>query len=141
MKTLEIEKMAFESARPLEGFTLRVYWLIQPKGDALAEIRKDGKPYKRFLYPAYKIYNLQAHWEDIVQSEINGDCVGYDMAGWTGFNVINPRVLEGPQQTNQGMGETPQYYCKWCEVAMSEPDYNELEGICENCLPTGVDNV
>ena len=47
--------------------------------------------YRRFLFPAYKIWNIAAHFGDIVTSEIDGNMAGYDLAGWTGFSVIPPR--------------------------------------------------
>lgn len=90
---ITIDKLAFESIQPRNGFTLKVFYLSQPDGQALAEIYYNDQPYKRFLWPSYKIFNLQAHWEDIVQSEISGDHAGYDVAGWTGFNVIAPSII------------------------------------------------
>jgi hypothetical protein len=90
-----IEKEAFASKQPDRGFTVRAFYLESPhNGDALIEIYRDGTPYRRFLYPAYKIWNIAAHFTDIVDSEINGDCAGYDLAGWTGFTVIMPLEVE-----------------------------------------------
>jgi hypothetical protein len=99
MNDVIIDKLAFESRDPRDGFTLHVYWLTKPKGDALVEIRKDEQPYRRFLYPAYKVFNLSAHWEDIVQSEIQGNLAGYDLAGWDGFNVVHPQVLKDRKES------------------------------------------
>ena len=87
-----IDKLAFEMP-PNRGFTAKAHYLTEPKSDALVEIFRDGEPYRRFLYPAYKIWNIAAHFPDIVQSELDGNCAGYDAAGWTGFSVIEPRLL------------------------------------------------
>jgi hypothetical protein len=88
-----IEKKVFESNSPDRGFTVKAHYLKEPKGDALVEILRDGEPYRRFLYPAYKVWNIAAHFNDIVDSEIAGNCEGYDLAGWTGFSVVWPRTV------------------------------------------------
>lgn len=87
-----VEKLAFEGPKsgPDRGFSIKAHYLCEPSGEALIEITRDGEPYRRFLYPAYKIWNLAAHFGDIVDSEVNGDFHGYDLAGWTGFTVIQP---------------------------------------------------
>lgn len=94
MPEITIKKMAFSSKVPDRGFTVTASYLEEPNdGDALIEIFKDGQPYRRFLYPAYKIWNITAHWSEIVSSEIAGNLHGYDLAGWTGFSVIRPREI------------------------------------------------
>lgn len=92
---LNVNKEAFSSDNPYRGFTVKAFYLQAPNdGDALVEIHKDGKPYRRFLFPAYKIWNIAAHFTDIVDGEINGNYSGYDLAGWTGFNVIPIREID-----------------------------------------------
>lgn len=91
---IEIEKEAFSSREANNGFTIKAFYLVQPKGDALIEIHRDGQPYRRFLYPAYKIWNLAAHFDDIVRGEMERNFSGYDMAGWTGFSVVPIREIE-----------------------------------------------
>lgn len=95
MTSIVIKGTAFEGPKsgPDRGFTMKAQYLIEPSGDALIEIMKFGEPYRRFLYPAYKIWNLAAHFSDIVDSEIAGNYHGYDLAGWTGFNVIHPQPI------------------------------------------------
>jgi hypothetical protein len=93
-ENLIVEKLAYESEEPNRGFTVKCYYLTTPKGEALIEIYRDGEPYRRFLYPAYKIWNIAAHFDDIVTSEIDGDSHGYDLAGWTGFAVVHPQPVE-----------------------------------------------
>jgi hypothetical protein len=66
-----IYKAVFDSStHPDRGFTVKASYLLKPEGEALVEIFKDGNPYKRFLYPAYKVFNIAAHFPDIVTSEI-----------------------------------------------------------------------
>lgn len=83
---LEIESMAFESKQPDRGYTVKASYLKQPKGDALIEIFKDGDPLRAFLFPAYKVWNIAAHFSDIVDGEIAGDARGYEMAAWNGIS-------------------------------------------------------
>ena len=75
------EKIAFE----LEDrrFKIRAIW--GDGGESLIEITKDGQPYKKFTYPSYKIFNLAAHFSDIVDSELAKDDEGYRIAGASGF--------------------------------------------------------
>ncbi len=85
---MEIDKVAFEGPKsPDRGYTMRVNYLKEPdKGDALVEIFKDGAPVRQFTFPAYKIYNLQAHFKDIVDGEIDKSMNGYEMAAWNGID-------------------------------------------------------
>jgi hypothetical protein len=94
-----IDKLAFEGPKggPDRGFCIKAFYLSEPSGDALVEITRDGQPYRRFLYPAYKVWNLAAHFSDIVTGEIDGSFAGYSLAGWTGFIVIMPRSMANPQ--------------------------------------------
>lgn len=90
---IKIKTLAFKGPKsgPDRGFEVAAYYLEEPcKGDALVEITRDGEPYRRFLWPAYKIWNIAAHFQDIVNGEIEGNYSGYDAAGWTGFSIVNP---------------------------------------------------
>lgn len=88
-KTIEIEKVAFESKQDDRGYTVKASYVKEPNaGDALIEIFKDGKGIRRFLFPAYKIWNIAAHFTDIVDSEIAQNTDGYEAAAWTGFPCI-----------------------------------------------------
>lgn len=103
MSDLRIRKEAFSSKEADRGFTVKAHYLEKPNsGDALVEIYRDGKPYRRFLFPAYKIWNIAAHFGDIVTGEIDSTFSGYDMAGWAGFSVIPIRELEGPDDPGNG---------------------------------------
>lgn len=95
-----IKGVALDGPRsgPERGFTIKAFYLEEPAGDALVELYRDGQPYRRMLYPAYKVWNLAAHFSDIVDSEISGDFAGYSLAGWTGFDVVMPREIEAAQE-------------------------------------------
>ena len=81
---VEVPKViAFEGPKD-RGYTMRVSYLEQP-GDALVELMKDGSVVREFLFPTYKIYNLQAHFTEIVDGEIAGNNEGYERAAWSGL--------------------------------------------------------
>jgi len=78
---MEIDKLAFESKEPDRGYTVRASYLKEPDArDALVEIFKDGKPLRQFRFPAYKVWNIAAHFRDIVDGEIEKSASGYEMA-------------------------------------------------------------
>lgn len=83
-----VDKVAFEGPPGGDrGFTVRASYLIPPNdGDALIEILKDGKLHRRFIFPAYKIYNIAAHFKDIVDGELEQSASGYKMAAWDGIS-------------------------------------------------------
>lgn len=79
-------KTAFEvDAR---GFHFKATYLDDPKDDALIEISKDGVMVKSILWPAYKVWNIAAHADDIAADLEHG----LTIAGSTGFggNVYSP---------------------------------------------------
>jgi len=80
----EIEAVAFAGPKtPDRGYSIRASYLKAPRdSDALIEVMKDGAIVRQFLFPAYKIYNLQAHFSDIVDGEIHNSTWGYEMAAW-----------------------------------------------------------
>lgn len=85
-QVIEIESLAFESKQPDRGYTVKASYLKQPKGKALIEIFKDDAPLRAFLFPAYKVWNIAAHFGDIVDGEIDGNSRGYEMAAWDGIS-------------------------------------------------------
>ena len=85
---MKVKKIAFET-HPDRGYTARASYLEKPdSGNALIEIFKDGKPLRQFLFPAYKIWNISAHFPDIVDGEIAESSRGYEMAAWDGIQGI-----------------------------------------------------
>ena len=66
------------------GFNVKAWFLNDDSGDALVKITKNGKLHRRFKWPAYKIFNIAAHFEDIVDGELektNDKLSGYRIAG------------------------------------------------------------
>lgn len=98
---LEIESIAFESKRPDRGYTVRARYLKHPKGDALIEIFRDGNPLRAFLFPAYKVWNIAAHFTDIVDGEIENSPRGYEMAAWDGISNAVFYMPERDAETDQ----------------------------------------
>lgn len=97
----EVESVAFEGPnQPDRGYTVRASYLKAPhQGDALIEVFKDGSLVRHFLFPAYKIWNIQAHFSDIVDSEIEESTRGYEMAAWNGIDgamVLVPKEEPSP---------------------------------------------
>lgn len=89
----KIEKVAFESKEPDRGYTVKASYLIEPAQDALVEIFKDGEVVRKFLFPAYKIWNIAAHFSEIVDSEIEKTASGYARAasdGLGGYAYFKP---------------------------------------------------
>lgn len=65
----EITSIAFETDAD-RGYTARASYLKEPRDEALVEIFKDGTFVRSFHFPAYKIWNIAAHFSDLVDSEI-----------------------------------------------------------------------
>ena len=89
-----VDSLAFEGPKSghYRGYTVRASHLKYPhKGDALVEIFKDGNLHRSFLFPSYKIWNIAAHFHDIVDGEIEKSASGYAMDasdGLGGFTRI-----------------------------------------------------
>lgn len=70
-------------------------WYLKGMVDALIELRFKDNLVRSLIYPAYKIYNIAAHFSDIVDSEINNDKRGYEIAGSTGLGgVVMPLSIK-----------------------------------------------
>jgi hypothetical protein len=83
---MEKEKLAFEQKD--RDFKIKVFYLKEPNnGDALVELYYGRKKVRKLLYPAYKIWNLSAHFSDIVDGELSQDdkSRGYRIAGSDGL--------------------------------------------------------
>lgn len=75
------KKLVFDITE--RNFRVRA-WYLNDDSDALVKITKDGKKYREFTWPAYKIYNIAAHFSDIVDGELSDDKLsGYREAGRT----------------------------------------------------------
>lgn len=82
------------------GFTAQCWYLSDTessKGDAYIEIKRDGEMVWSFLYPAYKVYNIAAHFNDIVDGKLSSDKEsGYRKAGSTGLGgCVMPQKTDG----------------------------------------------
>lgn len=64
-------KLAFD--QEYKGFRIIAFWPPKDR-DALVEITRNGESLRAFNYPAYKIFNLAAHFHDIVEAELIDDC-------------------------------------------------------------------
>lgn len=51
-------------------FKIEAYYTDDKDGNAEVIIYHDEKKYQSTMYPSYKVYNLAAHFEDIVDQEI-----------------------------------------------------------------------
>jgi hypothetical protein len=91
MTDMKFGNVAFDSSEaPYKGFSIKATYLEAPKGDAFIEIFRGGEAHRSFLYPAYKIWNLAAHFEDIVDG-------GYRAASWNGITPTGaPQPLAAP---------------------------------------------
>ena len=62
----------------------------ESKGDALIEVKYKDKLIREFLFPSYKIWNIAAHFTDIVDGELSKDEKerGYKIAASTGLEGL-----------------------------------------------------
>jgi len=75
------------------NFNVKAWYLKNTetsKGDALIEIRYNDELIREFLFPAYKIWNIAAHFQDIVDGELSKDDKerGYRIAASTGLEGL-----------------------------------------------------
>lgn len=91
MENVIIEKVAFEG--DLRGYHFKATYLIEPKGEALIQISKDDKMIREFLFPAYKIWNISAHADDIIDGLEKENDSGLLIAGSNGIggNAYSPQ--------------------------------------------------
>lgn len=83
MEQLEREKVAF--VETYGAYRIVATYLLNANGDDLIEIFKNGDLVKAFRWPGYKIWNIQAHAEDIIEGLERGSSDGIYEAGSTGF--------------------------------------------------------
>lgn len=62
----DIESVAYDTkSKPLRGFSVRASYLKNSQ-QALIEISKGDKVVKSFEYPAYRIWNIAAHFDEYI---------------------------------------------------------------------------
>lgn len=68
-----VNSVAYDTSdKPYRGFSVRASYLEAPNDrNAWCEVFKDGAAYKSFYCPAYRIYNVVAHFNDMVDLEIH----------------------------------------------------------------------
>ena len=83
MENIVKEKVAFDGET--RGYRFKATYLIEPKGDALIEIFKGEELKKEFLFPSYKIWNISAHADDIIDGLEKESDEGLRIAGSDGL--------------------------------------------------------
>ena len=78
------------------GFNVKAWYLKnteESKGDALIEIRYGKKLIREFIFPSYKIWNIAAHFSDIIDGELseNNKEYGYNVAASTGLEGLGSK--------------------------------------------------
>ncbi len=68
----EVDSVAYNTSdKPYRGYSVRASYLKHPNSQcAWIEVSKDGVVVRSFYYPAYRIYNIVAHFSDMVDAEI-----------------------------------------------------------------------
>ena len=96
-----VELIAYDTSNdPYRGYTVRASFLQEPhKRDALVEIFKNQQLIRRFLFPAYKVWNIAAHFNDIVDGELESNNQGYEKAAWDG---IQGTTVFYPKEEGEG---------------------------------------
>ena len=75
------------------GYRARAWYvenIPESRGDAIVEIQKGGEVIKKFYFPAYKIWNIVAHFRDIVDGELEKNDSGYAVAASDGLGGHAP---------------------------------------------------
>lgn len=83
MENITKAKIAYKDNH--RGYTFTATYLTEPKGEALIEIHKGEELVREFLFPAYKIFNIVAHAEDIVNGLEQDSDSGLYIASSTGL--------------------------------------------------------
>jgi hypothetical protein len=80
------------------GYNVKAWYLKDTdteKGDALIEIKKDGSIIRKFIFPGYKIWNIAAHFHNIINSEEEKNTEGYQIACSDGLGgCVMPKEAE-----------------------------------------------
>lgn len=108
MDNIKKERLAYKGNH--KGYIFTCTYLLEPKGEALIEIEKDGKLLREFLFPAYKVFNIPAHVDDIVEGlERNSDS-GLRIAGSNGLggNAYQDEATRRAKARNAVLGITEQ---------------------------------
>ncbi len=99
MENIVKEQIAYKGNH--RGYTFTATYLTEPKGEALIEIEKDGKLIKEFLFPAYKVFNIPAHRDDIVNGLERDSDEGLQAAGSDGLGGNSYQPKSETQDNNE----------------------------------------
>jgi hypothetical protein len=80
---LEVEKVAYSGEKL--GYIFKATYLVKPAGMSLIEISKGDVIVREFLFPSYKIWNIAAHADDIVEGLERDNDSGLRVAGSDGL--------------------------------------------------------
>ena len=71
----EVAQVAYDTKdTPYRNFHIRASYLKAPKDSkAFIEIFRRGSPWRHQYYPAYRIYNLVAHFSEWVDAELHNE--------------------------------------------------------------------
>lgn len=64
-------ELAFEKSD--RGFTVRCWYGATPGDDARVEITRGDEVIRTYAYPSYRIWNIAAHFSDIVDGLIGNE--------------------------------------------------------------------
>lgn len=78
-----MDKLAFYFDH--KGYRITATHLDEPKGEASIEIEKDGTSLKTFQWPSYKIWNIPAHIDNIIEGLERESDSGLRIAGSDGL--------------------------------------------------------
>lgn len=101
-KSNDDRRLAFQSDI-YRDLSIQAYYIDAVTGTALVQIMQGSKVVREFHYPSYKIWNLEAHAQEILDSELNADNHGYEMAGadLLGGCVMPSEIKSEPDDTKQ----------------------------------------
>lgn len=68
-----VDSVAYDTSdKPYRGYSVRASYLKAPnEQDAWIEVSRADALVKSFYYPAYRIYNIAAHFSEMVDNEID----------------------------------------------------------------------
>jgi hypothetical protein len=91
MPEIKRDKVAFDHTE--YGYRFVATYLVEPKGDALIEIYRGEEIVRSTFWPAYKIWNIAAHAQDIA-ADLDA---GLTIAGSNGLggNCYQPGAHDG----------------------------------------------
>lgn len=96
----ELDSLAFSGpTEPYREHIVRAHYLKPPNDqNALIEVLKDDAVVHSFLFPAYKVWNICAHHQDVIDGVIEQSDRGIRAAAWDGISGATLIVLKQPTE-------------------------------------------